>query len=58
MRYEVQFLMNGDLLIDEIECSFKDIRDEFTNLNAMAYEILKEKYQTDDIEILCAEAAI
>ena len=58
MRYEVEFLMNGDFLIDEIECSFKDIRDEFSNLNAMAYEILKEKYQTDDIEILCAEAAI
>ena len=58
MRYEVEFLMNGDLLVDEIECSFKDVRDEFTNLNAMAYEILKEKYQTDDIEILRAEEAI
>ena len=58
MRYEVEFLMNGDLLIDEIECSFKDVRDEFTNLNARAYEILKEKYQTDDIEILRAEEAI
>ena len=58
MRYEVEFLMNGDFLIDEIECSFKDVRDEIMNLNAKAYEILKEKYQTNDIEILCAEAAI
>ena len=58
MRYEVQFLMNGDFLTDEIECSFKDVRDEIMNLNGKAYEILKEKYQTNDIEILCAEAAI
>ena len=57
MRYEVEFLMNGDFLIDEIECSFKDDQDEFNNLNVKAYEILKEKYQTDDIEILCAEEA-
>jgi len=58
MRYEIEFLMNGDLLIDEIECSFKDVRDEFTNLETKAYEILKEKYQTDEIEILRAEEAI
>jgi hypothetical protein len=58
MRYEVEFLLNGDFLIDEIEYSFEDVRDEFTKLNAIAYEILKEKYQTNDIEILCAEKAI
>jgi hypothetical protein len=58
MRYEVEFLLNGDFLIDEIEYSFEDVRDEFTKLNAIAYEILKEKYQTSDIEILCAEAAL
>lgn len=58
MRYEVEFLMNGDFLIDEIECSVKDAQDEFINLDNKAYEILKEKYQTDDIEILCAEEAI
>lgn len=58
MRYEVEFLMNGDLLIDEIECSFKDTQDEFMNLENKAYEILKEKYQTDDIEILRAEDAV
>jgi hypothetical protein len=37
MRYEVQFLMNGDFLTDEIECSFKDVRDEIMNLNGKAY---------------------
>ena len=55
MRYDVEFLMNGDFLIDEIECSSKD---GFDSLYDKVYDILKETYQTDDIEILCIGEAI
>jgi len=58
MRYKVEFLMNDDFLIDEIEYSFKDTKDGFDSLYDKAYEILKENYQTDDIEILCIGEAI